>query len=498
MATPTRPVPVLSLEDDGLDEPVPIHLKPIQTLLAIAASASERELLSCAVQEIAALLGDRAYCVLIEGTPRVVASTANPSLLDWPLDLNRYPEISAALNERRVVAIEETREHALLRPVRGLVPAGVRSIVVLPLIAGGVSGALIAQSTQPRAFSREAITTATLVTDLTARLAALLRLRDGREAQAGVPVAIARAPSDPHPIDAVKPARRILIVDDNPDLCEDVASILRDDEDYDVLIACDGGTAVGLAREHRPDLILLDVVMPLVDGYEVARQLGEDPSTRDIPILFLSGADDLTTRIRQIRLRSADFLSKPFSKQELVARVERSMQHLAVRERLQQAAYTDELTSVGNLRLFHERLAAEESRSARHGTSVALVVIDIDRLKKINDELGHAAGSTAIKAVGSVLRGSARAMDVVTRCGGDEFVVLLPHATVEVGAGFARRAIQRLRDLRPAGIAVTVSIGIAATIATSEGSLTHLLERADAAAYRAKRQGGDRACVDDE
>ncbi len=492
-----RPLPIVPLADDGLGQAVPIYLRPLQALLTIAASASERELLSCAVREIATLLGDRAYCVLIEGTPRVVASTAVPSLLDWPLDLARYPEISAALEQRRVIAIEDTREHALLRPVIGLVPERVRSIVVVPMVAGGVTGALIAQAAQPRSFSPAVLATASMVADLTARLGALLRQRDGRERQEGAPVSLMRATSDSQPNDATRRARRILIVDDDPDLCEDVAQILRDDECYEVLVACDGDTAVALAREHHPDLILLDVVMPLIDGYEVARQLSEDPSTRDIAILFLSGADDLTTRIRQIRLRSADFLSKPFSRQELVARVERSMQHLAVRERLQQAAYTDELTSVGNLRLFHERLAAEEARSARHGTSVALVVIDIDRLKKINDELGHSAGSMAIKAVGSVLRGSARAMDVVTRCGGDEFVVLLPHATLDVGAGFARRALQRLRDFRPDGITVTVSIGIAATVATGEGSLTRLLERADAAAYRAKRQGGDRACVDE-
>lgn len=468
---------------------VPIYQEHVDALLAIAEHANERELLLCATRSAALLLGDRGSCVLVDGRARVVLSTATPSLVDLPIKLEKYPEVVASVERRASVMIEDAHEHPLLHGVRAFLPGELRSVAVVPLLGQQrCFGVLMAQSAAPRHFAPEAVATAELIGALTGRLIALQR----------------RAQRDARPFDATvesneeaRGPRRVLIVDDDVELATSLAQLLHEREGYDVRIAHDGEAGLALANAQSPDLMVLDVVMPGLDGYAIAERLTEDPITCDVPILFLSASESLVTRVRELKLRNADFLTKPFTSRELLARVERSMQQLALRERLRQAAYTDELTGLGNLRLFHDRIAIEEARSVRYGTSLALLVLDVDRLKKINDEHGHAAGSEALKAIGSVLKSGAREMDVAVRYGGDEFVVLLPHSTLADARGFAQRVLERLRELRPAGLKVTMSMGIAATVAGYERSLTGLIEKADAALYRAKRLGGDRFCVDE-
>ncbi|MDB4968160.1 MAG: response regulator receiver modulated diguanylate cyclase [Myxococcales bacterium] len=476
----------------------------LRALLAAAEHAGERQLLSTATQSIAALLGDRGSCVLVEPNARVVFSTAAPSLSEWPVNLARYPEIVAALEQQTIVAIGNVHEDALLAPVRSLLPPELCSVAVVPLICEKRRlGVLMAQSATGVGFGAEDIATAALIGQMTARLLELARLRERERVSPSGAQAILRSDppgsvtSEGDAADRSCRLRRILVVDDDLELAAGVAEMLRGEQSYDVELAQNGAEGLDRARRHPPDLILLDVKMPVLDGFATAERLGEDPITADIPILFLSASERLLTQMRALKLKTADFLAKPFDAEELLARIDRSMQHLVSRERWRTEAFTDELTGLGNLRMLQRRMAVEQSRFERYGTPLAVVMIDFDRLKKINDERGHAAGSEALAALGGVLRKGARETDLATRYGGDEFVVLLSHATLNDGMGYAERVLSQLRQLRPAGLSVTVSIGVAATIAGSDRSVTSLLEEADAAAYQAKRLGGDRACVYD-
>jgi two-component system cell cycle response regulator len=288
----------------------------------------------------------------------------------------------------------------------------------------------------------------------------------------------------------VMAGKRLLVVEDDPGLAETLSSMLGE-QGYEVETVARGSDAVARAHEQPPALLLLDVGLPDQDGLEVALRLGGDRRTAHIPVLFLSGQEDLATRVRICRHLSCDFLRKPFGEAELLARIERSITDADQRARLRWDARIDELTGLGNARLLEERLHVEAARRARYGTPLTLVVMDLDRLKKINDEHGHLAGSAVIKALGHAIRAEIRETDVAFRFGGDEFVVLLPHTGLHEGMTFSERLLRRVRGLRPDGIPISVSMGVAAFDPSVDASVEAQLARADAATYKAKRMGGD-------
>jgi diguanylate cyclase (GGDEF)-like protein len=258
-----------------------------------------------------------------------------------------------------------------------------------------------------------------------------------------------------------------------------------------------GETALRSAREVRPDLVLLDVNLPDRDGFTVARELAGDHRTAGVPILFLSAIEDLSSRVRGLRSEELDFLPKPFLLKDLLTRVEQSLLRADNRSRLLHSVHVDELTGLGNLRLFEERLTVEASRLNRYHTPLTIVVLDLDKLKTINDTHGHATGSAVLRAVGATLKSATRETDLAARYGGDEFVVLLSHTELAQGLAFAERVLAGIRALKPGGLSITVSVGVAAFDRTLDDTVQHLFERADQAAYRAKREGGDRVRVDE-
>ncbi len=297
------------------------------------------------------------------------------------------------------------------------------------------------------------------------------------------------------------PKPRVLVVDDEADVREALAQLLEDS--CQVTAAADGEEGVRLAREDPPELVLMDLVMPRMDGFGAIEALRADPATSDIPVILISARGDDLTRVKGLDLGAVDFLQKPCSERELKARIERTLRMTRRQKQLRQLAQTDTLTGLANLRAFRTRLEEEAKRARRYHTSLACVMADVDNLKPLNDQLGHVAGDRAIAAVADVMRGELRETDFCARYGGDEFVVLLPHTTAAEGRIFAERVRARLRQtaIEVAGhrLPLSVSFGVSQLDPDAGADAADsLVLRADEALYAAKRAGRDQVAVSGE
>lgn len=293
------------------------------------------------------------------------------------------------------------------------------------------------------------------------------------------------------------PRPRVLVVDDDADAREALRLILE--PDYEVFSAADGRAALEATRADRPDLVLMDLFMPRLDGLQALERLRADPATADIPVIFLSARGDDTVKAKTLDLGAADYLQKPFSDRELRARLERTLRLSRTQTALRELAQTDPLTGLANLRAFRARLDDEAKRARRYRTPLTCVMADMDNLKPVNDELGHAAGDRAIAAVASVVRSELRETDFGARYGGDEFVVLLPHTAADEGRVFAERVCARLRatvlEVSGRRIPLGASFGVACLPGEIEAPADALVRAADQALYRAKRAGRGRVAV---
>jgi two-component system cell cycle response regulator len=292
---------------------------------------------------------------------------------------------------------------------------------------------------------------------------------------------------------------RLLVVEDETDQRDALAALLE--LDYQVATARDGEEGVRLARADPPDLILMDLVMPRMDGFAALEALHGDRLTAEVPVIFLSARGDDVVRVKGLDLGAVDFLAKPFSERELRARIERTLRLSRRQTQLHQLAETDTLTGLANLRAFRGRLEDEVKRAQRYGTPLTCIMSDIDNLKAVNDELGHAAGDRAIVAVADVIRAELRETDFAARHGGDEFVVLLPHTSASEGGVLAQRVCDRLREtpLEVTGkrLVVAASFGVAELEPgpADEAAADDLVQRADEALYTAKRAGRGQLAV---
>ncbi|RKG65675.1 diguanylate cyclase [Corallococcus sp. CA054B] len=293
----------------------------------------------------------------------------------------------------------------------------------------------------------------------------------------------------------------LLIIEDDIGVREGLMDLLA--PRFDVLAASDADAGVELAREHRPDLVLLDRFLPSGDGLAVLETLQGDVRTETVPVIFLTGDADEATLERCLEMGAVDFIHKPASSRELLARIDRAVRQSEQQRKLQVLAQTDALTGLANFRALSVRLEDEFKRAQRYGYALSVVVIDLDHLKAINDGMGHDVGNRAILALATLMQGNLRESDFAARFGGDEFVVLLPHQTSMEAAVFAERLRSELRgvnvqrgDGRPAPFGLSISVGVADHTADSPRESTEaLLKAADAALYEAKREGRDRVVV---
>ncbi|NOK17482.1 GGDEF domain-containing response regulator [Corallococcus carmarthensis] len=293
----------------------------------------------------------------------------------------------------------------------------------------------------------------------------------------------------------------LLIIEDDTGVREGLMDLLA--PRFDVLAAADADAGVELAREHRPDLVLLDRFLPSGDGLAVLETLQGDVRTETVPVIFLTGDADEATLEKCLEMGAVDFIHKPASSRELLARIDRAVRQSEQQRKLQVLAQTDALTGLANFRALSVRLEDEFKRAVRYGYALSVVVIDLDHLKAINDGMGHDVGNRAILALATLMQGNLRESDFAARFGGDEFVVLLPHQTSLEAAVFAERLRSELRsvnvqrgDGRPAPFGLSISVGVADHTADSPRESTEaLLKAADAALYEAKREGRDRVVV---
>jgi diguanylate cyclase (GGDEF)-like protein len=293
----------------------------------------------------------------------------------------------------------------------------------------------------------------------------------------------------------------ILVVDDDPATRDSLVELLS--ARFDVLGASDGQSGLILARERRPDLVLLDRFLDSEDGLSVLESLQQDQATEAVPVIFLTGDADESTLEKCLEMGAVDFVHKPASSRELMARIDRALRQSEQQQRLHVLAQTDALTGLANFRALSMRLEDEFKRSNRYQYPMSVVIIDLDHLKAINDGMGHDVGNRAILALASHLRTNLREVDFAARFGGDEFVALLPHQTAVEAAVFAERIRAGLRtvkvtrgDGRPAPFGLSVSVGIADhSVAHPRESTEVLMKAADAALYEAKREGRDRVVV---
>ncbi|MSP58933.1 MAG: diguanylate cyclase [Myxococcales bacterium] len=291
----------------------------------------------------------------------------------------------------------------------------------------------------------------------------------------------------------------ILAIDDSPDIHELLAAQLRP-ENLIIHHAIGAHEGLRMARELQPDLVLLDVDMPAMSGYDVCRRLKDDPQTCSLPVIFLSGDAESGSKVQGLDLGAVDYITKPFDSSELRARVRAALRTRRYHELLSQRAQLDGLTGLWNRSYFDRRLAEELAAARRYGRRVGLILIDIDHFKKINDTYGHPVGDQVLQAMGELLHTRIRTTDAACRYGGEEFAVVLSETD---GPG-ARRAADRVQEgmailrfhHKGRAFGVTASIGLASASLLGAGPPTaaQLITAADEALYTAKQTGRNRIC----
>jgi diguanylate cyclase (GGDEF)-like protein len=287
----------------------------------------------------------------------------------------------------------------------------------------------------------------------------------------------------------------LLVVEDDGPTRVGLVELLG--RDWDLLTAEDGTEAVALIQAHVPDLVLADLSMPRLGGMGLLEVLQADPRTREVPVVFLSGQADPRTVVDCFSHGAADFIAKPGRPDELQIRLLHAWTQARKVARLESLARTDALTGLHNFRALQSKLDEEFARAARYAEPLALLLVDLDNLKTLNDQYGHEAGNAALRAMGDVFREELREVDFAARFGGDEFVALLPHQTSAEARVVAERLRERLMARPwPWPRPLTLSIGIAAmegTVHVQEPS--SLLAAADSALYRSKNLGRNRVEV---
>jgi len=289
--------------------------------------------------------------------------------------------------------------------------------------------------------------------------------------------------------------KTILIVDDTVENLDILAALLKE---YDIIDATSGEDALDILEEDDSiDLILLDIMMPEMDGFEVCQKIKQNPKTKDIPIIFITAKTDENSIEKAYDIGGADYVTKPFLPRELKARVKKELDMQSMMNELKILASTDSMTKLYNRRYFTKTSKHILDLAKRENQDISLIMLDIDKFKTINDTYGHDVGDEVIISLANELISTQRSSDVVCRFGGEEFVILLPNTPIEGAVHTAeniRKNIENIiLEINNKQISFTVSIGVS-SIKQDETNIEKALKRADEALYSAKENGRNKVC----
>jgi two-component system, cell cycle response regulator len=284
---------------------------------------------------------------------------------------------------------------------------------------------------------------------------------------------------------------KVLVIDD----CPDVHRLLRlqlKHEELELLAAAGGEEGLAIARDCKPAIILLDLDMPGLDGFELLARLKNDEELMQVPVIVLSGLTNPQDKVAAFDLGAVDYITKPFNLTELRVRVRCAVRmHLMV-QMLAQRALIDGLTGLWNRAYFNKRWEEEVAAGVRHGRPLSLAMLDVDNFKSINDEFGHPAGDMVLQGLAKLLLRVIRIEDVACRYGGEEFAIIIPETGPECAHTLCRRIAEAAETTRWPILdnrSVTFSIGLAGTLLPADITSHAWLAAADQLLYRAKSNG---------
>lgn len=300
-------------------------------------------------------------------------------------------------------------------------------------------------------------------------------------------------------LDSTHGKPKLLLVDDQPINIQVMYRCFAGD--YQVFMATSGEQALGLCKSNPPDLILLDVVMPGLDGFEVCKGLKANPETQHIPVIFVTAHTDPAQETYGLSLGAVDFIAKPVNPDVVRARVKTHLTLKFQSDLLRKLVFLDGLTGAFNRRYFDQQICTEWGRAARNNTPLSLILLDVDFFKRFNDSYGHQAGDDALRVVANALKTCLRRpADLVARYGGEEFACVLPETSYQDALAIADELERQVRALaiahKSSTVAdrVTISLGLATRVGSSDSEVQDLIALADNLLYQAKHSGRGRVC----
>lgn len=296
------------------------------------------------------------------------------------------------------------------------------------------------------------------------------------------------SPEETH---AVEAHPKVLVIDDSTDVHRLLEVRLRTEE-LVLVSAFTGEEGLSMVEKEKPDIVLLDLDMPGMDGFEVLRALKENSETMHISVIVLSGLDSPQDKVTAFDLGAVDYVTKPFDLTELRVRIRSALRLQQLIQMLAQRAQIDGLTGLWNRAHFEKRWSDEVAGSARHHRPLSLALFDLDHFKSVNDTHGHPAGDHVIQVFAKILQRECRQTDVACRFGGEEFTLVMPDSTVEDAAHVCDRIRQRLEEViwpRHPERTVTVSVGTVGSDGTTDLAPNQWVEIVDQALYAAKHGG---------
>lgn len=298
-------------------------------------------------------------------------------------------------------------------------------------------------------------------------------------------------------LDSTHGRPKLLVVDDQPINIQVMYRCFAGD--YQVFMATNGEQALGLCKSVMPDLILLDVVMPGLDGFEVCKRLKLDATTSHIPVIFVTSHTDPLQETHGLSVGAVDFIAKPVNPDVVRARVKTHLTLKFQSDLLRQLVFLDGLTGVFNRRYFDQQLSTEWARSSRNNTPLSLILLDVDYFKLFNDRYGHQSGDDALRMIAGALKSCLRRpADLVARYGGEEFACVLPETSYEDALLIAQDLERHIRQLAvphetsPVDSVITISVGLATKPGPGQGDVQGLIGLADHLLYEAKNSGRGR------